>query len=148
MASQTTSLTIVYSTVYSRRRTKIHLSSASLAFVRGIDRRPVKPLHKEPVTTSFVGGIHRSQLHSPYKGPVTRKMFPLDDVIIIFLRNYYQHFETWLRIYISAKWIILWTFGKIFKWNCNGKTNVLSHELYLKTFSAKKCVDAIFASMR
>ena len=61
MASQITSLTIVYSTVYRRRRSKKHQSSASLAFVRGIHRWPV---------------------NSPHKGPVTRKMFPFDDVIM------------------------------------------------------------------
>ena len=44
-----------------RRRSKKHQSSASLAFVRG---------------------IHRSPVDSPHKGPVTRKMFPLDDVIM------------------------------------------------------------------
>ena len=38
MASQTTSLTIVYSTVYSGVDEKKHQSSASLAFVRGIQR--------------------------------------------------------------------------------------------------------------
>ena len=60
MAPQITSLTIVYSIVYSRRRWKKHQSSSSLAFVRGIHRWPV---------------------NSPHKGPVTGKMFPLDDVI-------------------------------------------------------------------
>ena len=59
IASQITSLTIVYSTVYSDADQRKHQSSASLAFVRGIHRRPV---------------------NSPHKGPVTRKMFPLDDV--------------------------------------------------------------------
>ena len=62
MASQITSLAIVYSNVYSRRRSKKHQSSPSLAFVRGIHRWPV---------------------NFPHKWPVTRKMFPLDDVIII-----------------------------------------------------------------
>ena len=61
MASQDTSLTIVYSTVYSGVDEKTHQSSASLAFVRGIHRWPV---------------------NSPHKGPVTRKMFPFDDVIM------------------------------------------------------------------
>ena len=60
-ASQITSLTIVYSAVYSGRDQRKHQSSASLAFVRGIHRRPV---------------------NSPHKGPVTRKMFPFDDVIM------------------------------------------------------------------
>ena len=61
MASQITSLTIVYSTVYSGGDQRKHQSSVSLAFVRGIDRSPV---------------------NSPNKGPVTRKMFPFDDVIM------------------------------------------------------------------
>ena len=61
MASQITSLTIVYSAVYSGADQRKHHSSASLAFVRGI--------HRGPVT-------------SPHKWPVTRKMFPFDDVII------------------------------------------------------------------
>ena len=65
MASQITSLTIVYSTVYSGADQREHQSSASLAFVRGIHRLPVK---------------------SPPKGTVTRKMFPFDDVTMV-IRN-------------------------------------------------------------
>ena len=61
MASQITILTIVYSTVYSDADRRRHQSSASLASVRG---------------------IHRGPVNSPHKGPVTRKMFPLDDVIM------------------------------------------------------------------
>ena len=61
MASQITSLTTVYSTVYSGANQRIHQSSASLAFVRGNHRRPVK---------------------SPHKWPVRRKMFPFHDVIM------------------------------------------------------------------
>ena len=62
MASQITSLTTVYSAVYSGTDQRKHQSSALLAFVRGIHRRP---------------------MNSPHKGPVTRKMFPVDDVIMI-----------------------------------------------------------------
>ena len=54
--SQITSLTIVYSTVYSGADQRKHQSFASLAFVRGIH---------------------------PHKWPVTRKMFPFDYVIMI-----------------------------------------------------------------
>ena len=61
MASQITSLIIVYSTVYSGADHRKHKSSASLAFVRG---------------------IHRGSVNSPHKWPVTRKMFPFDDVIM------------------------------------------------------------------
>ena len=60
IASQITSLINVYSTVYSGADQRNHESSASLAFVWGIHRRPVNSLHK---------------------WPVTRKMFPFDDVI-------------------------------------------------------------------
>ena len=60
MASQITSITIVYS-VYSGSDQRKHQSSASLAFVRGIHRWPV---------------------NSPHKRPVTRKMFLFDDVIM------------------------------------------------------------------
>ena len=59
MASQITSLTIVYSTVYSGTDQRKYQSSASLAFVRG---------------------IHRGPLNSPHKESVTRKMLPFDDV--------------------------------------------------------------------
>ena len=62
IASQITSLTIVYSTVYTDKK---HQSSASLAFVRG---------------------NHRGPVNSPHKWPVTRKMFPFDDVIMKPLR--------------------------------------------------------------
>ena len=50
MASQITSLTSVYSTVYPVADQRKHQSSASLAFVRGIHRRPVNAPHKWPVT--------------------------------------------------------------------------------------------------
>ena len=61
MASQITSLTIVYSPVYSGADQRKHQSSASLAFVRG---------------------IYRWAVNFPHKRPVTRKMFPFDDVIM------------------------------------------------------------------
>ena len=61
MASQITSLTNVYLTIYSGVDERKHLSSASLAFVRGIHRWPV---------------------NFPHKGPVTHKLFPFDDAIM------------------------------------------------------------------
>ena len=50
IASLITSLTIVYSTVYSDADQRKHQSSASLAFVWGIHRGPVNSPHKWPVT--------------------------------------------------------------------------------------------------
>ena len=62
IASQITSLTFVYSTVYSGSDQRNHQGSASLA---------------------FVWGNHRGPVNSPHKWPVTRKMFPFDDVIML-----------------------------------------------------------------
>ena len=61
IASQITSLTIVYSTAYSGADQIKHQSSALLA---------------------FVWGIHRWPVNSPHKCPVPRKMFPFEDVIM------------------------------------------------------------------
>ena len=49
-ASQITSLTIVYSTVYSGADQKKYQSSPSLVFVRGIRRWPMNSTHNWPVT--------------------------------------------------------------------------------------------------
>ena len=61
MASQITSLAIVYSTVYLGADQRNNQSSTPLAFLRG---------------------IHRWPLNCPHKWPVTRKMFPFDEVIM------------------------------------------------------------------
>ena len=74
MVSQITSLTIVYSTVYSGTDERKHQSSTSLAFVRGIHWWPV---------------------NSPHNGPVTWKMFPFDDLIMkLFLFTSLCFFKT------------------------------------------------------
>ena len=62
LPSKITSLTIVYSTVYSGVDQRKHQSSKSLAFVRE---------------------LHRGSVNSPHKWPLTRKMFPFDDVIML-----------------------------------------------------------------
>ena len=54
IASQYTSLTIVYSTVYSGADQSKHQSSASRAFVWGIHRGPVNSPHKCPVTRKLL----------------------------------------------------------------------------------------------
>ena len=50
MASQITSLKIVFSAVYSDADQRKHQSSVSLAFVQGIHRGPLNSPHKWPVT--------------------------------------------------------------------------------------------------
>ena len=69
MASQITSVAIVYSIVCSGADQRKHQSSTSLAFVREIHRWPV---------------------NSPHKGPVMRKMFPFHDIVM-----YLPHYKWW-----------------------------------------------------
>ena len=90
MASQITSLTIVYLTVDSGTDQRKYQNSASLAFVRGIHRWPV---------------------NSPHKWPVKRKMFPFHDVIMSFvfcIKEITQYF--WREVYHKPKKmaILLW----------------------------------------
>ena len=68
MASQVTSLTIVYSTVYWAADQRKHQSSASLAFVRGIHRSPVNSLHKRPVTCKMFADEWRRISHECFRG--------------------------------------------------------------------------------
>ena len=87
MASQITSLTIVYLTVYSDADQRKHQSSASLAFVWGIRQGPV---------------------NFPHKWPVTRKMFPFDDVIMctddvwVWIRNFFPYYIGHVSNYSSC----------------------------------------------
>ena len=76
VASQITSLTIVYSTVSSGADERKYQSFATLAFLRKIRRVPVV---------------------SPHKGPVTWKMFPFDDDIMTFewFLLYKKNHMTW-----------------------------------------------------
>ena len=93
VASQITSLTIVYSTVYSDADQRKHQISASLA---------------------FVWGIHRGPVNSPHKWPVTRKMFLFDDVIMgigLFLPAEYSRLSTGKPGYIFLN----------FSFHCVGK---------------------------
>ena len=119
MASQITSTTNVYSTVYSGAYQRKYQSSASLAFVRGIHRWPV---------------------NSPHKGPVTRKRFPLDDFIMWIHKK--QQIPSRVRFDLSkiyffyfklSKWmlILIYTFAlpnepKSFPCNNNRFLNILS----------------------
>ena len=67
IASQITSLTIVYSIVYSRCRPK---KTSKLR------------------VTGLCAGNSPGPVNSPHKGPVTRKRFPFDDVITILFMHF------------------------------------------------------------
>ena len=75
MTSQITSLTAVYSIVYSDADQRKHQSSTSLAFMRW---------------------IHRGPVNSPHKWPVTRKMFPFADILMSHHFSLYQ-LAVWSR---------------------------------------------------
>ena len=115
MGSQITSLTIVYSSVYSDADQRKHQSSASMDFVRGINRSPA---------------------NSPHKGPVTWTMSPFDEVImaphygIIFL--WYLGLAHWaLIISCHVIWPISMTFSciSIFLLKCYAVYHLFPHAL-------------------
>ena len=90
IASQITSLMIVYSTIYSGADQGKHQSSASLV---------------------FVWGIHRGPGNSRHKRPVTRKMFPFDNVIMQWEKTLHTLLAWSKTIYRK------WTLDDACKWN-------------------------------
>ena len=105
IASQITSLTIVYSTVYSDADQRKHQSSASLAFVRG---------------------IHRGPVNSPHKGPVTRKIFPFDDENVSI---WWRHHALWGIPLVPHK---LWSFDVSFNISLNKMLNKQSRYRWIE----------------
>ena len=83
LESQITSLTVVYSIVYTGVHQRKHQSSASLAFVRE---------------------IHRGPVNFPHKWPVTRKMFPFDDVIMLLFLL--KSMSLWLFCYCCHAFVV------------------------------------------
>ena len=97
MASQITSLTIVYSAVYSGADQTKHQRSMSLAFERG---------------------IHRGPVNSPHKWPVTRKIFPFDDVIMIDLD--YNMLQNRRRTIIwTCTGLVCWCIFVLLRFRCS-----------------------------
>ena len=86
IASQITSLTIVYSNVYS-----------------DADRRSKKT--PKIRVTGHMRGIHRGPVNSPHKWPVTRKMFPFDDVIMFRAESGGIPSQRAFNV-----WVVKWTF--------------------------------------
>ena len=113
MASQITSLTIVYSTMFSRAGQEKHQSPVSLAFVRGIHWWPVNSLHKWPVTP---------------------KIFPFDDVIMdwIHIVKIYMPVMTYSRptcplVYFNKNRLVL-----TYKWHTHA--NLITIRMFLLCF--------------
>ena len=135
VASQITSLTVVYSIVYSDPDQRKHQSSASLAIVRG---------------------IHRSLVDSLHKGPVTRKMFPFDDVIMVdqatshylnqwcpsSLTHIYAHFNYFIHCIVVACHI--WNIFEAITFSRGVKATSIRNAVYLLMSAA--CGHALFTS--
>ena len=68
-------------TIWARLRLR---SPASRLFNQLIIQAEIKENIKSSASKAFVRGIHRWSVNSPHKGPVTRKLFPFDDVIMLF----------------------------------------------------------------
>ena len=81
MASSTTGVSIVCSTVCSGADLRKHQSSASLTFVRGLHRWPVD---------------------SPHKGPVAWKMFPFDDAIMCWWLSAFFGARSWANTMMTS----------------------------------------------
>ena len=104
MASQITSLIIVYSTIYSGANQRKHQSSTSLAFVRWIHRWPGNSLHK---------------------WPVTQKMFPCYDIIMHesfgSLENAYELLNLGaLKFHLYIRYLSFTAWVRYFVWNFKG----------------------------
>ena len=95
MVSQITSLTIVYSSVYSDADQRKHQSSAPLAFVRGIHRSPVNSPHKRPVTRKMLpfGWRHHG---SPSLHVLTIRILDIGVIVVLFQLQY-NHTHTFCR---------------------------------------------------
>ena len=96
VASQITSLLIVYSTVYSGADQRKHQSSVSLASVRENHRWPV---------------------NYPHKCPVSGKMFPFDDAIMSEVNTGAGHIHIWVIYHnLSHIWDLKTFWDNVFWW--------------------------------
>ena len=120
LASQITSLLIVYSTVYSDADERKHQNFASLAFVCGIHRWPV---------------------NSPHKWPLTCKMLPFDDVIM--------EFKFWSSMFCGTVPYFQWrahssssSYGStdsiLAIFNCIGLKHITLHNMYRKIYNIRR----------
>ena len=69
--------------------------------------------HQSSASLAFVLGIHRWPVNSPHKGPITRKMFPFDDVISVYMvkkdfMSYRAYIRFPLMVIFHLQTIICW----------------------------------------
>ena len=113
MASQITSLTVVYSTVYS-------------------DAHRSKKTSKLRVTGLCVGNSP-GPVNSPHKGPVPRKMFPFDDVIMMIIKPYLRSSYGYSIGSCTPLYLYLWDWAAkmiislSLQWRHNGRDGISNH---------------------
>ena len=134
MASQITSLAIVYSTVYSGTDQRKHQISASLAFVRGIHRWPVD---------------------SPHQGPVTRKMVPFDYVIMCSYTlartasHAHAHIQTYAHTIVKNRRVYAYKYDDIYiyiYWTIRliGENNIYLLQCGITGMDQLTCITAMY----
>ena len=115
MAAQIISLIIVYSSVHSGADQRNHQSSASLAFVWGVQRWPVNSPHKSPVTrqcfhlmTSWFLYINIGRNTGCYKRnqPTTHRDIPSNELSDTHNKNYKRLYDKTLSFTTSM--VIFW----------------------------------------
>ena len=121
MASQITSLTIVYSTVYSGADQKKHQSSASLVFMRGIHRWPVNCPTKGQwrgncfhlMTSSCDDSPWFLLPHDSSCRPFPQTMPSVVEKMGLFLRNELKQFSAKINLFSNKKWAWKWCLQNI-----------------------------------
>ena len=129
IASQITSLTIVFSTVYSDADQRKHKSSASLAFVHGIHRGPVNSPHKWPVTRKCFH-LMTSSRHFCASDGRALKQWSIFPTIVSYIIHWQFHYVTTVKLFIffnlNRFWhiysiLIFFTAGRKFIALCPGR---------------------------
>ena len=107
MASQITSLTIVYSSIWSGAYQRKHQSSASLAFAKRIYRWPMNSPHKGPVTRKnvFIWWRHHVNDGFPnliqYTGGQILNAMHMQKIRVLFLSKMFPEVSF---VYLSPCW--------------------------------------------
>ena len=121
MASQITSLTIVYSTVYSGADQRKHQSSASLASMRGIHRWPVNSPTKGQwrgkcfhlMTSSCDDSLWFLLPHGSSCRPFPQTLPSVVQKMGLFLNNELKQFSAKINLFSNKKWAWKWCLRNI-----------------------------------
>ena len=148
IASQITSLAVVYSTVYSDADQRKHQSSASLAFVWGIHRDRWIPHTKGQLRRKCFHLMTSSWNARPKNGGLFNSLRSRD----AYMRQLINHhwFRLWLVAwpvpshYLNQRWnIVNWTLGNKLQWNPNRNSD---HFIQENAFENVVCETAAILS--